>query len=106
MHGLLAFLALIFLVTAPTVIPGAELLDGKKLYTQYQCQICHGGRGEQPARGGYPVIAGQDKIYLVQQILDIRDGVRDNSQSDLMRPMVKSVSNEEAEAIAVYLSMQ
>ena len=89
-----------------TVTIGAVPLDGKKLYTQYQCHICHGEHGEHPARGGYPIIAGQDRIYLVQQILDIRDGVRDNAQTDLMRPMVKSISNEEAEAIAAYLSVQ
>lgn len=106
MRSLSAFLALIFLVMTSTVSIGAEPRDGKKLYTQYQCHICHGEHGKQPARGGYPVIAGQDRIYLVQQILDIRDGVRDNAQSGLMRPMVKSISEEEAGAIAAYLSVQ
>ena len=96
--------SLLVIVSTGTV--RSDPLNGAALYTQYQCHICHGEHGEHPARGGYPIIAGQDRIYLVQQILDIRDGVRDNAQTDLMRPMVKSISNEEAEAIAAYLSVQ
>ncbi len=96
--------SLLVIVSTSTV--RADPLNGAALYTRYQCHICHGEHGEHPARGGYPVIAGQDRIYLVQQILDIRDGVRDNAQTDLMRPMVKSISDVEAAAIAEYLSVQ
>ena len=94
------------LVIVSTSIVQADPLNGAALYTQYQCHVCHGEHGEHPARGGYPVIAGQDRIYLVQQIKDIRDGVRDNAQTDLMRPMVKSISDVEAAAVAEYLSVQ
>ena len=79
---------------------------GKKLYTEHKCQICHGPTGCNPVRDGYPVIAGQNGTYLARQIFDIAEGVRDNSQSKLMRPMVKSISRKDVNAIAEYLSTQ
>ncbi|MEH6531964.1 MAG: c-type cytochrome [Photobacterium frigidiphilum] len=82
----------------------AELLDGAMLYKKYQCHICHGERGGHPARSGYPVIAGQDRDYLTRQILDIRDGVRDNGQAGVMRPLIKLINDKEVEVIAVYIN--
>jgi cytochrome c553 len=80
--------------------------EGEVLYLEYQCQICHGEAGKHPVRAGYPVIAGQDKYYLSQQIRDIRDGVRDNGRSALMRPMIKGLTDKQADLLANYLSLQ
>ncbi len=85
---------------------GEEALDGEALYTKHQCHICHGEQGRHPTVRGYPIVAGQDSRYLIRQITDIRDGVRDNGQTNLMRPMMKPVSNKEIVAIAKYLSTQ
>ena len=80
--------------------------EGEALYLEYQCHICHGDAGKHPVRAGYPVIARQDKDYLSQQIRDIRDGVRDNGRTALMRPLMKGLTDEQAELLANYLSQQ
>jgi cytochrome c len=81
-------------------------LDGEALYRKHKCPICHGIKGSVSVRDGYPVLAGQNKIYLLNQTIDIRDGVRDNGQTRLMRPMVLKLSRREIEKIADYLSEQ
>ncbi|MEH6466367.1 MAG: c-type cytochrome [Porticoccus sp.] len=77
---------------------------GKELYREYQCQICHGAKGATPAQKGYPRIAGQEPSYLYRQLIDIRDGVRENGRSIVMRPLMQNLSDQELEAIAEYLS--
>lgn len=78
--------------------------DGALLYKQFQCHICHGEGGTRPAEEGYPIVAGQKKSYLIRQLIDIRDGVRDNGRSRLMRPLTALMTDAEAAAIAEYLS--
>lgn len=80
--------------------------NGATLYREHGCAVCHGKSGLVPERSTYPVLAGQSKDYLVNQIMDIRDGVRENGQSRLMRPMVAQLTREQIEAIAIYLSAQ
>ena len=78
--------------------------NGALLYRQFQCHICHGEGGALPAEEGYPVIAGQNRTYLTRQLIDIRDGIRDNGQTRLMRPLMTSMTDADAAAIARYLS--
>lgn len=80
--------------------------EGEALYLEYQCHICHGNAGKHPVRAGYPVIAGQDQYYLSQQIRDIRDGVRDNGRTALMRPLMKGLTDKQIVLLANYLSQQ
>jgi cytochrome c553 len=82
----------------------SQIPDGAILYKQFQCHICHGEDGTRPAEEGYPIVAGQKKSYVIRQLIDIRDGVRDNGQTRLMRPLTASMTNAEAAAIAEYLS--
>ena len=81
-------------------------LDGEALYRKHKCPICHGINGNVAVRDGYPILAGQNKTYLINQTIDIRDGVRDNSQSRLMRPLTLRLTRLEIEKIADYLSRQ
>ena len=81
-------------------------LDGEALYRKHKCPICHGIDGNVAVRDGYPILAGQNKTYLINQTIDIRDGVRDNSQSRLMRPLTLRLTRPEIEIIADYLSRQ
>jgi cytochrome c553 len=81
-----------------------ELTVGEALYQQHNCQVCHGESGRGGIRGGYPKISGQDTRYVIQQITDIRDGVRDNGQTRLMRPLVMQLDDLEIEEIARYLN--
>jgi cytochrome c len=78
--------------------------DGAALYQKFNCQICHGEEGRGGIRSGYPAISGQDRLYLIQQIIDIRDGARDNGQARLMRPLVEDLDDLGIQAIAKYLS--
>jgi cytochrome c553 len=86
------------------VVLAAEGLDGPGLYLKYNCQICHGKNGEGGVRNGYPAISGQDELYLTQQMKDIRDGVRENGQAKLMRPLVVELTDDEIRRIATFLS--
>ena len=78
-----------------------SLAEGKKLYKK--CKSCHGKEGKKPLKG-YPYLAGQKRIYLLQQITDIRDGKRKNGKVKIMIPFVKKLSDEQIVSIANYLS--
>ena len=52
----------------------------------------------------YPKLNGQNKEYLVAQMKDIKSGARNNGMSMAMKAMVATVTDEEFEAIADYLS--
>lgn len=53
-----------------------DLNNGKDLYET--CASCHLPEGWGNNDGTYPQIAGQHKNVLIQQLLDIRSGKRDN----------------------------
>ncbi len=65
------------------------------------CTSCHGTDGR--SRGGIPSLVGQDRLNLVQQMRDFRDGKR---PSTIMRQLAKGYSDAEIEAAAAYLSAQ
>ena len=65
------------------------------------CTSCHGTDGR--SRGGIPSLVGQDRLNLVQQMRDFRDGKR---SSTIMQQLAKGYSDAEIEAAAAYLSAQ
>jgi len=65
------------------------------------CASCHGTDGR--SRGGIPSLVGQDRLNLVQQMRDFRDGKR---PSTIMQQLAKGYSDAEIEAAAAYLSAQ
>jgi cytochrome c553 len=64
------------------------------------CTSCHqeGYKGE----GTQPRLAGQQKDYLAQTMLDFRDGKRGNNPG--MSDLMKSISESDVAAIAEYLA--
>jgi cytochrome c553 len=64
------------------------------------CTSCHqeGYKGE----GTQPRLAGQQKDYLAQTMLDFRDGKRANNPG--MSDLMKSISESDTAAIAEYLA--
>jgi len=78
--------------------------EGKTLYGQRLCITCHGPEGKAPIQSTYPKLAGQNKDYLLQQITDIQSGARNNGSTSVMKSLIKSVTAEEIDAIADYLS--
>ena len=82
----------------------AAAADGEALYNSKTCFTCHGKDGNTPILPGYPKIAGQDKDYTLQQMIDIKSGARSNGQSAAMKGVMGLVSEEEMQAIADYVA--
>jgi len=78
--------------------------DGAKLFKDKTCVACHGADAKTPLMPFYPKLAGQNKDYAKQQMLDIKSGKRANGQSAAMKGVMHLVSDEEIEALAEYIS--
>ncbi|MGE5504029.1 MAG: c-type cytochrome, partial [Actinomycetota bacterium] len=78
--------------------------DGKTLYLKKTCIACHGKEGNKPVMPFYPLVGGQEKGYLLQQLKDIKSTARKNGKVDAMAPVMHLVADNELEAIAGYLS--
>lgn len=79
-------------------------MDGATLYTERGCVYCHGPSGKEPVLDEYPKLAGQNKEYLLQQILDIKSTARKNGYTGMMQPAILAVSDEDFAAIVAYLA--
>ncbi len=78
--------------------------DGAALYKDKTCVACHGKDAKTPLMPNYPKVAGQNKDYAKQQMLDIKTGARSNGQTAAMKGIMHLVSDEEIETLADYLS--
>jgi cytochrome c553 len=80
--------------------------QGRRLYIIYQCISCHGedGKGRPLNNSMFPVIGGQNKEYLIKQLEEFRQGLRDTDMSGTMPILAKRLSTAETESIADYLS--
>ena len=92
---------------------GSEMLiyragEARYMDTSRGCVTCHGenGKGIGPGNSAAPVIGGQYKDYLVEELEDFRDGLRANDATGIMPFVASMMSDEEIEQIAVYLSGQ
>ena len=88
---------------------------GEKLFREgnaktgvYGCINCHGekGMGKSAKVSTFPVIGGQHRDYLVNQLKGFRDGDRANDPAGMMAGVVKKITDKEIEAVAEYLSSQ
>lgn len=71
------------------------------------CMVCHGMNGENTLYPYIPRLAGQQEAYIVQQLQQIKDGVRNDPNANLyMLPVAQSLSNAQMKAIATYYSSQ
>ena len=84
-------------------IDEARMAAGKDAYTKGGCQTCHGAEGLKPL-AGYPIIGGMKREYIVLQMTEIRDGVRQNGKVKTMLPFAKKLDEAKIAAIADYLS--
>ncbi len=85
-----------------SIPPGMEE-DGATLYRVRYCQTCHGEKGRSTT-AVYPSLAGQTYWYLVNQLNDIKSGVRKWRNANIMKPHVQDISEKEVNAISKYLS--
>jgi len=77
---------------------------GAELYKTKTCFTCHGVDGKTPILPQYPNIAGQTAEYALQQMRDIKSGVRANGQTAAMKGIMHLVSDEEIQLLAKYVS--
>jgi len=80
------------------------------------CQGCHGvdGRGPhpdpastapQPAWSTFPVLAGQNTPYVLEQLKAYRDGTRTGTSNDrIMQGVARNLSEADMQAVADYVS--
>lgn len=70
-----------------------------------KCKGCHGAEGKTVALGKSAVIAGQEKATLIASMHAYKAGTRNVSgMGGIMKGQMASVSDEDIEAIATYLS--
>lgn len=67
------------------------------------CADCH-GNGGQGLGAGKPPLAGQPTAYTIEQLRRWRRGERRNDPLNVMSTIARSLSDDEIEAIAAYLS--
>ena len=96
----------------PGVPVKPELVEqGKKLYEAGDpasgvtaCAACHGpsGNGNPPAR--FPALHSQHAAYTIKQLQMFRNGSRANDPNEMMRNIAAKLSEQEIEALAMYIS--
>ena len=65
-----------------------------------KCGACHGA--DLKGLGPVPGLAGRSPSYLVRQLYDMQQGVRKGIWTELMKPVVAHLSDEDMIAIAAY----
>ena len=81
----------------------ARLAEGKDAYAKGGCVTCHGVDGLKPL-AAHPYLGGMKREYLVLQMTEIRDGVRQGAKLKTMLPFAKKLDDAKIAAIADYLS--
>ncbi len=70
-----------------------------------KCTGCHGANGKTKALGKSAIIAGQDKAALITSLKEYKAGTKNVAgMGSLMKAQVATMSDEEIEAVAAYLS--
>ena len=93
---------------APAAVAAPEApaapMDGATLYAQRTCIACHGPDAKTPILPEYPKLAGQNELYLLQQMRDIKGGARTNGNTAAMSGVMHLVTDEELVVLARWLS--
>jgi cytochrome c553 len=79
-----------------------KIAEGEAIYAE-KCKICHGSHGKGDKARSYPVIAGQHYHYLLRQLIEIRDGTRQNSDPDMLK-VLKKFSDDDRVAVSAYMA--
>jgi cytochrome c553 len=67
-----------------------------------QCGVCHGA--DLNGSGPVPGLAGRSPSYLVRQLYDMQQGSRKGQWTELMKPVVSKLTDDDLIAIAAYLA--
>ena len=94
-------------VTVPKIVGTPKLAaKGAALFKKDNCIACHGKGAKAPIMPQYPKLAGQNAEYLLKQILDFKKGRRTNDAYSAMTNAVTSLPEDDAKALAYWLSVQ
>jgi cytochrome c553 len=93
--------------TFTAYVPIGSLAKGEALAktggagTTIACSLCHGSelKGVDPI----PPIAGRSPTYIVRQLYEFQHGRRAGAVSDLMKPTVEKLSQDDMIALAAYV---
>lgn len=98
-------------VNTPTPIAEAEKVAAEKLYRGGNsqtgvaaCIACHGPRGTGNDAANFPSISGQNPLYVLNALKAFRSGERVSIQNGMMNGVAASMTDQEIEAIAKYVS--
>jgi cytochrome c553 len=86
-------------------VPTGSIKKGEALVTKgegktTQCGVCHGA--DLKGLGPVPGLAGRSPSYLVRQLYDMQQGARHGTWTDLMKPVVAKLSQDDMLNIAAY----
>jgi cytochrome c553 len=84
--------------------PTGSIKKGEALAKTKQCATCHAA--DLKGLGPVPGIAGRSPSYLVRQMYDMQQGARKGLWTDLMKPVVANLSEEDLLALAAYTASQ
>jgi cytochrome c553 len=79
----------------------ASSVSGSGAMLAANCANCHGTYGR--AVGAMPALAGQPKMYLVEQMRAYKEGRRTGT---IMHQLAKGYTEEQIDAVATFLSQQ
>jgi cytochrome c553 len=88
--------------------PPGSIKKGETLVTTggngktVQCSVCHGA--DLKGLGPVPGLAGRSPSYMVRQMYDMQVGARHGVWTELMKPVVAKLTDEDFVSIAAYLS--
>ena len=89
-------------------VPRGSVARGRELVTTGAggriptCASCHGP--ELKGLADVPRLAGRSPSFLMRQLCDIRNGTRSGGPSELMKPIVAALSEDDMTAIVAYLA--
>jgi cytochrome c553 len=86
-------------------VPTGSIKKGEALVTKpggktTQCASCHGA--DLKGLGPVPGIVGRSPSYLVRQLYDMQQGARKGTWTELMKPVVANLTEDDLVAIAAY----
>lgn len=101
-----AFLMSLAVGATSLVSPSAWAQDGAALYES--CAACHGDQAQGDIDTLAPQLAGQGQVYLREQLINFRDGLRGTQDGDesgqVMAASAEDLSDNEIGVLASYLA--
>jgi len=91
-------------------VPAGSIKKGEALVTTggdgktISCSVCHGPQLK--GLGNVPGIAGLHPTYIARQLLDIQQGSRDATATQLMKPVVAKLTQDDIVNIAAFVASQ